>query len=51
MDIYEWLEKELQNAQETAALWPLPEQREYWLGYADAITNVMNELYGPGDVN
>lgn len=25
-------------------------QRDYWNGYTDAITNVLNELYGPGDL-
>jgi hypothetical protein len=24
--------------------------RKHWEGYVDAITNVLNELYGPGDV-
>jgi hypothetical protein len=23
----------------------------YWQGYADALTNALNELAGPGDVN
>ena len=26
-------------------------QRDYWSGYADALTNLINELAGPGDVN
>jgi len=25
--------------------------RAYWTGYLDAITNALNELAGPGDVN
>ena len=26
-------------------------QRDYWSGYADALTNAINELAGPGDTN
>ena len=26
-------------------------QRDYWSGYADALTNVINELAGAGDTN
>ena len=26
-------------------------QRDYWSGYADALTNALNELAGPGGVN
>ena len=26
-------------------------QRDYWSGYADALTNALNELAGTGDTN
>ena len=26
-------------------------QRDYWSGYADALTNVINEMAGAGDTN
>lgn len=52
MNAIEWLETELTNAKKALdAMHEGDVDREYWIGYADAITNVLNELYGPGDVN
>jgi hypothetical protein len=61
-----WLNKELETAAEQyeaaaaelrAAGFDLANrdfclyQRDYWSGYADALTNVINELAGAGDTN
>jgi hypothetical protein len=62
MDALEWLNVELANAQaalEHAARleerdgFPIERtiDRTYWWGYTDALSNVLNELYGPGDTN
>ncbi len=62
MNTMEWLNVELANAQaayETATRLEERDdftiertmERTYWNGYMDAITNVLNELYGPGDTN
>ena len=66
MNATEWLNKELRTAaaewQRAAADSEMAGfdlasrelskyQRDYWSGYRDAITNALNELAGPGDVN
>lgn len=55
MNANEWLSAELETA--SNELWKPYHNMEtcnhcsYWQGYADALTNALNELYGPGDTN
>lgn len=53
MDIYEWLKKEQETAQEVLddSGRGVTGHSTYWTGYLDAITNAINELAGPGDMN
>ena len=62
MQAIEWLNVELANAQAALEHATRLEERDdftiertmdrsYWTGYLDAITNVLNELAGPGEVN
>ena len=61
MDALEWLTAERNAADQglataerdlvlTSDKAAAKSERDYWAGYLDAITNAMNELYGPGDV-
>jgi len=62
MDALQWLTKELETAdaeftrvaveikKATYGRGPLRQERDYWNGYKDAITNALNEIAGPGDV-
>lgn len=65
MNAIEWLNQELETAAaehqaayvKVSNLMPGTERdrvqasMDYWRGYSDAITNTLNELAGPGDVN
>jgi hypothetical protein len=53
MNIQQWLKNEQETAQEVLndAGPGVTGHTTYWTGYLDAITNAINELAGPGDVN
>lgn len=53
MTALEWLNAELEQAKAAYAERPagVSGYSTYWTGYMDAITNVLNELAGPGDTN
>jgi hypothetical protein len=47
MTLSEWLTRELITAEDRLERYgDTPEARGYWIGYANAITNALNELEG-----
>ena len=48
---YERAAAEFNNAGFDLTIRDPSDRRNYWSGYADALTNALNELAGPGDTN